>query len=59
MTLSTDDRTEKKKETVEIIAHVAKSKDDKKKKKQWLQTPFCTVLGIVKSTEDVNLHKKN
>lgn len=31
MTLSTEDRTEKK-ETVEIIAHVAKNKDDKKKK---------------------------
>lgn len=55
MTLSTKDRTEQK-ETVEIIAHVAKNKDDKKK--AVVGRPFCTVLGIVKSIEVVNLHKK-
>lgn len=27
-------------------------------KRQWLKMPLCTVLGIVKSIEVVNLHKK-
>lgn len=56
MILSTKDRTEQK-ETVEIIAHVAKNKDDKKKKAV-VGRPFCTVLDIVKSIEVVNLHKR-
>lgn len=54
MILSTKDRTEQK-ETVEIIAHVAKNKDDKKK--AVVGRPFCTVLDIVKSIDVVNLHK--
>lgn len=31
----------------------------KKKKKAVVGRPFCTVLGIVKFIEVVNLHKKN
>lgn len=39
---------------------MAKNKDGKKKKKKAVVgRPFCTVLGIVKFIEVVNLHKKN
>lgn len=61
MTLSAEDRTggeKKKKERKQLRLLLHMWLKTKAIKRQWLKMPLCTVLGIVKSIEVVNLHKK-